>query len=95
MERREEIEKKQDESKIESGDAETKERGNTNTSTRKSNTGKGVECLEKKFGLKTYETQFVTRTGEKNKYFMHDMKKLAVDVTFTQITAKKGINNHV
>ena len=26
--------------------------------------------------------------------FMHDMHKLAVDVTFTQVTDKKGINNH-
>ena len=26
---------------------------------------------------------------------MHDMHKLAVDVTFTQMTAKKGIRKHV
>ena len=30
----------------------------------------------------------------KRKIFMHDMHKLAVDVTFTQIAAKKGIKKH-
>ena len=47
-----------------------------------------------KFGGKTYNTLFSTSTGEKKKYFMHDMHKLAVDVTFTQMTAKKGIKKH-
>ena len=32
--------------------------------------------------------------GRRKKYFMHDMHKLAVDVTFTQMTAKKVINKH-
>ena len=41
-----------------------------------------------------YDTQFSTSTGERKKYFMHDMHKLVVDVTFTQMTAKKGINKH-
>ena len=43
------------------------------------------------FGGKTYDNQLTTRTGEKKKYFMNDMHKLAMDVTFTQMTAKKGI----
>ena len=47
-----------------------------------------------KFGGKTYNTQFNTSTVEKKKYFMHDMHKLAVDVTFTQMTAKKGLKKH-
>ena len=45
------------------------------------------------FGGKTYDTQFTTRTGEKRKYFIHDMHKLALGVTFTQMTAKNGIKN--
>ena len=32
--------------------------------------------------------------GKGKKYFMRDMQKLAVDVTFTQMTAKKGIKKH-
>ena len=44
-----------------------------------------------KFGGKTYDTQFTTSTGENKKDFMHDMHELAMDVTFTQITSKKGI----
>ena len=47
-----------------------------------------------KVGGETYDTQFTTSTGEKKKYFMHDMHKLAVDVKSTQITAKKGIKKH-
>ena len=47
-----------------------------------------------KFGGKTYYTQFATRNGEKKKDFMHDMHKLSVDVTFTHMTAKKGIKKH-
>ena len=34
-----------------------------------------------------------TRTGEIKKYVMHDMHKLAVDMTFTQMMAKNGIKN--
>ena len=30
----------------------------------------------------------------KEKYFMHDMHKLDVDVRFTQMTANKGIKTH-
>ena len=41
-----------------------------------------------------YNIQFTTSTGEKKKYFMHYMHKLAVYVTFTQMTAKKGIKKH-
>ena len=89
MERPEEIETNKDEREIEAGDMETKERENTNTSPRSSNAGKRVEHLEMKFGGKTYDAQLTTSTGEKKKYFMHDMHKLAVDVTFTQMTAKK------
>ena len=44
--------------------------------------GKGVENLNMKYGVNKYDTQF-TSTGKKKKYFMHDMQKLAVDVTFT------------
>ena len=44
--------------------------------------------------MKPYDTQFTPSTGEKKKYFMHDMHKLAVDATFTQMTAKKGIQKH-
>ena len=43
-----------------------------------------------KFRGKIYDTKLTTSTGEKKKY-MHDMHKLDVDVTFTQMTAKKGI----
>ena len=73
---------------------ETKERENTNTSPRRANAGKGVERLEMKFGGKTYDTQFATSTGERKKCFMYNIHKLAVDVTFTQMTAKKGIKKH-
>ena len=55
---------------------------------------KGLSALNQKFGGKTYDNQFTTITGEKKKYFMHDMHKLAVDVTSTQMTAKKGIKKH-
>ena len=44
--------------------------------------------------MKPYDTQFTPSTGEMKKYFMHDMHKLAVDATFTQMTAKKGIQKH-
>ena len=71
---------------------ETKERENTNTSPRRANAGKGVERLEMKFGGKTYDTQFATSTGERKKYFMYNIHKLAVDVTL--MTAKKGIKTH-
>ena len=47
-----------------------------------------------KFGGKIYDTQFTTSTGEKRKYFMHDMHKIAVDMTFAQMTDKKGIKKH-
>ena len=43
---------------------ETKERENTNTRPRMVNAGKGVDCLEMKFGGKTYYTKFTTSTGE-------------------------------
>ena len=61
---------------------------------KKGQRSKCVERLEMKFGGKTYDTKFTTRTGEKKKYFMHDMHKLAVDVTFTQMTTKKGIQKY-
>ena len=64
-----------------------------NTRTRSANTGKGVELLEMKFGENKYDTQF-TSTGKKKKYFIHDMHKLAVNVTLTQTTANKVINKH-
>ena len=54
----------------------------TNTKERSSNAGKWVERLDMKFVGKTYDMQFTTRTGEKEKYFMHDM------------TAKKGISKY-
>ena len=47
-----------------------------------------------KFGGKTYDNQFTTSTEENKKDFMHDMHKLAVDMTFTQTTAKKSIKKH-
>ena len=46
------------------------------------------------FGRKKFDTQF-TRTGKKIKYFMHGMQKLAVDVTFTHMKAKKGTKMNV
>ena len=52
MEQPEEIETNQDERKIEAGNMETKERKNTNTRPIRSNTGKGLEHLEMKFGRK-------------------------------------------
>ena len=72
---------------------ETKERENTKTRRRRANTGKRSESLEMKFGGKTYDTQFTTSTREKKQYFLHDMQKLAVDVTFTQMMANKEIKN--
>ena len=72
---------------------ETKESENTNTRPGRANAGKRVDRLEMKFGGESYNTQFTTSTGEKEKYFMHDMHKLAVDVAFAQMTAKKGIEN--
>ena len=56
------------------------------------NAGKGVERLEMKFVGNTCRIQF-TSTGKKRKYFMNDMQKLAVDVTFTHMTDNKGIKN--
>ena len=73
---------------------ETKEPKKTITRKICSNTGKCVESLKMKFRGNNYDTQF-TSTGNKRKYFMHDMHKLAVDVTFTQTTANKDIKNHV
>ena len=61
---------------------ETKDHENTNTRPRTANSVKYVDNLEMKFGGKKYDTQF-TRTVKKKKYFIHDMQKLAVDVTFT------------
>ena len=94
MEQPEEIETNQDAIKIEAGDMVNKEHENTNTIPNRANSGKGVDCLEMKFGGKIYDTKFTTRTGEKKKYFMHDMQKLAVDVKFTQMTIKKGKKNN-
>ena len=72
---------------------ETKKLENTNTSPSRANAGKGVEHLGMKFGDKTYDNQLITSTGEKKKYFMHEMNKLAVDVTLIQMIPKKGIKN--
>ena len=47
-----------------------------------------------KFVGKKYDTQF-TSTKKKKKYFMHEMHKLAMDMTFTHMTSKKDIKNHV
>ena len=46
-----------------------------------------------KFGGKKYGTQFIN-TEEKENQFMHYMHKIAVDATFTLMTAKKGIKRH-
>ena len=70
---------------------ETKERENTNTRPKRANAGKGVERLEIKFRGKKYGTQFTSTVNKKN---IHDMHKLAVDVTFTQMASKKGIKKH-
>ena len=61
----------------------TRERENTNKSPRRDNARKFVERLETNFGGKKYDTQF-TSTGNRKTYFMHDMHKIAMDVTFTQ-----------
>ena len=45
---------------------ETKDNENTNTTTRRANIGKWVECLKMKLGWETYDTQFTT-SNEKNK----------------------------
>ena len=82
VEQPKEIGSNQDEIEIEAIDLETKERENTNTSPRRANAGKGFDRLEMKFGGKTCDTQFTTSTGEKKKYFMLDMHKPSVDVTF-------------
>ena len=47
-----------------------------------------------KFEGKTYDTQFTTSTGEKKQYFIYNMHKLAADVTFTLMTAKKDIKKY-
>ena len=94
MEKSEDIETNQDDREIEAGYLETKDRENKNTSPRRVNSGKGVERLEMNSGGKTYDTQFTTIIGEKKRHFMHDMHKLVVDVTFTQMISKKGINKH-
>ena len=94
MDQPEEIETNQDEREIEAVNLETKERENTNTGPIKANAGKLVERLKMNFGGETYDTQSTTSTREKQKNVMYDMYKLAVDVTFTQMTAKKGIKKH-
>ena len=45
-----------------------------------------------KFGRKKYGTHLINTEGKKE--FMHDMHKIFLDATFTQMTAKKGINRH-
>ena len=72
---------------------ENKELKNKNTRPRRANTVKGVERSKIQFGGETYDTKFTTSTGEKKKYFMHDMHKLAVDMTFTQMKDRKGTKN--
>ena len=62
----EQIETNQDEREIEAGDTETNLNSNTKTSPRRANAGKGVECLEMKFGGGKYDTPFATSTGKKN-----------------------------
>ena len=52
---------------------ENKERENMNKRPRSANSGKRVHHLEIKFGVKTYDIQFTTSTGEKKKDFMHGM----------------------
>ena len=46
-----------------------------------------------KFGGNKYYTQ-CTITGKKRKEFMHNMHKLATNMTFTHMTPKKGIKKH-
>ena len=72
---------------------ETNERENTSKSPRISNAGKSVECIKMKFGGKKYDIQF-SSTGKKKRYFIHDMHKLAMDVIFTKVIDKKGINKN-
>ena len=45
---------------------ETKDRENTVTIYRRSNAGKGVECLEINFGINNYGTQFISIEGKEN-----------------------------
>ena len=47
-----------------------------------------------KLGGKTYETQFTTSTRDKKKYFVHEMHKPAVNVTFKHMAVKKEIKKH-
>ena len=82
----------QDESKIEAIFIETKERENRNKMPRRANSGKGADRLNMKFGGSKYDTQF-TSTGNKILFF-NDMQKLAVYVTFKQMTPRKGIKKH-
>ena len=72
---------------------ETKERKKKNTIPIRENSGKCVVCLETKFGGKKYDTQFIS-TEKKKKPFIHAMHTLAVDVMFTDMTAKKSIKRH-
>ena len=78
-----------DEKMAEAINLETKYYYNTTTIPSSKNSGKYFERLKMKFGGKKYGNQF-TNTEEK-KQFMRDMHKIAVDVTFTQIIAKKGL----
>ena len=74
MKQPEEIETNKDNREIEVGYLETNEREKKNTRPRRANAGKWVERLEMNLGGKTYDTQFTTRTRQKKKDFMHDMK---------------------
>ena len=86
MDQPEEIKTNQDEREIEAGDLETKELENKNTRPRRANVGNRVERL---LWHSIYHQHWV-----KEKKIMHDMHKLTVDVTFTQMTTKKGIEKH-
>ena len=46
-----------------------------------------------KFYGKKYGTQFIS-IEEREKEYFHDMHKIDVDATFTQMKAKKGIKRH-
>ena len=43
---------------------------------------------------KKYGTQFIRNEKRKYQEFMQDIHRIAVDVTFTQINTKRGIDMH-
>ena len=60
--------------------------------THKSYSGKGVNILKMRFNGKSYDNVQFTSIGEnKERGWSHDCLRIALNVMFTQMSAKKGI----